>query len=240
MARLPRIVIPGYPLHVIQRGNNRQAIFYAEEDYYRYLEVLRQASEANGCEIHAYVLMTNHIHLLVTPGQKESLSLMMQSVGRSYVRYINSLYRRSGTLWEGRFKSALIDSEHYLLTCSRYIELNPVRAGMTNGPGEYRWSSYRSNALGYHDGNITPHRLYLKLGETSEMRHQAYRALFRSHIDSETLQLIRDNTQQNTIIGNSRFEDEIKLMLKRRVTKHSHGGNRKSKEFKQVSSDLTP
>ena len=135
MARLPRVVLPGCPLHIIQRGNNRQATFYTEADYVKYLEVLGRAAGEHSVHIHAYVLMTNHVHLIVTPEQNESLSLTMQSLGREYVRYINNQYNRSGTLWEGRFKSALIDSESYLLTCYRYIELDPVRAGMVRAPG---------------------------------------------------------------------------------------------------------
>ncbi len=240
MARLPRIVMPGYPLHVIQRGNNRQAVFYAEEDYLKYLETLRLSAEATNCYIHAYVLMTNHVHLLVTPAGKESLSLMMQSLGRQYVSYINRLYRRCGTLWEGRFKSALIDSERYLLSCSRYIELNPIRAEMVKGPGEYRWSSYWANGLGRKDDLVKPHPLYEGLGNTKETRQKAYRDLFRSHIDADTLQLIRENTQKNTIIGDSRFQEEIQAMLERRVMKHGHGGDRKSQGFRESSSVLTP
>ena len=135
MARLPRIVIPGQALHLIQRGNNRQATFYADKDYRFYLECLQDASAHHGCAIHAYVLMTNHVHLLLTPRAERAASLLMQSVGRRYVRYVNHAYQRSGTLWEGRFKSTLIDSERYLLTCSRYIELNPVRAGMVDDQG---------------------------------------------------------------------------------------------------------
>ena len=148
MARLQRIVVPGQALHIVQRGNNRQAVFFAEEDYLFYLDSLGRAAENTGCQIHAYVLMSNHVHLLVTPQSEEGPSRLMQSVGRSYVRYVNAAYRRSGTLWEGRFKSALIDSERYLLVCSRYIELNPVRARMVERPDDYRWSSYRANALG--------------------------------------------------------------------------------------------
>lgn len=240
MARLPRIVIPGYPLHVIQRGNDRQPVFFAEEDYCKYLETLRQGAEATYCHIHAYVLMTNHVHLLVTPSGQENVSLMMQSLGRQYVSYVNRLYQRSGTLWEGRFKSALIDSEQYLLTCSRYIELNPVRAGMVKGPGEYRWSSYRANGLGRKDNVISPHQLYQSLGATTSQRRKTYRELFRVHLDADALQLIRESTQQNTIIGNCRFQEEIQAMLKRRVMKHNHGGDRKSESFRQISSDLTP
>lgn len=240
MARLPRIVIPGSPMHVIQRGNNRQAIFFTENDYRKYLDVLAQASEEHECSIHAYVLMTNHIHLLVTPTTESSLPLMMQAIGRRYVQYINTTYQRTGTLWEGRYKSALIESEQYLLICSRYIELNPVRAGMVTAPGQYKWSSYRANALGKIDSNLTQHELYKSLGKCEESCLQAYKALFKSHLENDALDMIRVNTQKNTIIGNSCFQNEIKEMLKRRVSKYMHGGDRKSAEFTVISSNLTP
>lgn len=241
MARLPRIVVPGLPMHVIQRGNNRQATFFAEEDYRKYLDVLSLASEENECSIHAYVLMTNHIHLLVTPTTETSLALMMQDIGRKYVRYINSTYQRTGTLWEGRYKSALVESEQYLLTCSRYIELNPVNAGMVDASGQYKWSSYRSNALGNMAyGLITPHEIYLRLGGSEALRQESYKALFDNHIDNSIIDDIRENTQKCTIIGNSHFQDEIKVMLKRRVGKYDHGGDRKSDDYNVISSDLTP
>ena len=240
MARLPRIVIPGQPLHVIQRGNNRQATFYAEADYHKYLETLNEAAREHGCLIHAYVLMTNHVHLLVTPLQEQSLSLTMQTVGRKYVRYINGVYRRTGTLWEGRYKSAIIDSDRYLLTCSRYIELNPVRANMVPTPGAYRWSSYRFNACGCRNDYLTPHQCYIELGLSNRERQQAYASLFSDHIDENTLSVIRDGTQQGTVIGGSQFQAEITAMLERRVMKHKHGGDRKSEAFKEISSDLTP
>ena len=241
MARLPRIVVPGLPMHVIQRGNNRQATFFAEDDYRKYLEVLSIAAEENECFIHAYVLMTNHIHLLVTPTTETSLALMMQDIGRKYVRYINNTYQRTGTLWEGRYKSALVESEQYLLTCSRYIELNPVNAGMVDEPGQYKWSSYHSNALGNISNKlITPHEVYQRLGNSDEQRQKVYKALFENHIDSSTLNDIRESTQKCTIIGNCHFQDEIKIMLKRRVAKYSHGGDRKSDDFDVISSDLTP
>ena len=134
MPRMPRVVVPGLPLHVIQRGNNRQAIFFTDQDYTRFHTDLRTASERFDCVINAYVYMTNHVHLLVTPSARRGISRMMQSVGRRYVRYINDAYNRSGTLWEGPFKSALVDSDRYLLVCSRYIEMNPVRARMTDLP----------------------------------------------------------------------------------------------------------
>jgi putative transposase len=184
--------------------------------------------------------MTNHVHLLITPLQQQSLSLTMQTLGRKYVRYINGVYRRTGTLWEGRYKSAIIDSERYLLTCSRYIELNPVRANMVVTPGAYRWSSYRANALGHKNILLTPHRSYIELGASEKERQEAYSSLFSADIDENALNLIRDGTQQGTVIGGSQFQEEIKVMLKRRVMKHKHGGDRKSKVFKEISSDLTP
>lgn len=153
---------------------------------------------------------------------------------------MNTRYRSSGTLWERRFKPALVDSGRYFLKYSRYIELNPVRADMVKVPGDYRWSSYRANAHGLLDSSITPHKLYMALGKTAEIRKATYRALFQSHVNSASLQLIRVSTRQNTIIGDGRFQDEIQAMLKRRVIKHRHGGDRKSKQFKLNSSTLTP
>lgn len=240
MARMPRIVVPGQAMHIIQRGNNRQATFFADEDYQKYLDTLQVLASEYVCSIHAYILMTNHIHLLVTPTHKNSISLLMQGIGRKYVRYVNHTYQRSGTLWEGRFKSALIDSEHYLLACCRYIELNPVRAGMVKSPEQYRWSSYHANALGQEDSCITPHRLYKRLGTNSTKRTEAYRALFKNCIGEDTITLIRKNTQQGTIIGDSRFQEEIRDMLKRRVMKHRHGGDRKADIYNKLSSVLTP
>lgn len=142
MARLPRYVIPGQPQHVMLRGNNRSEIFVTEADYQFFLEKLRLAITKHSCDVHAYVLMTNHLHLLITPNEEQGVSKAMQMLGRYYVQYFNYCYRRTGTLWEGRYKATLIDSEAYLLTCMRYIELNPVRAGMVDHPSQYPWSSY--------------------------------------------------------------------------------------------------
>lgn len=161
MPRKPRFTLPGIPQHIIQRGNNREPCFFAEEDYRRYLDDLAEVAEKHGCRIHAYVLMTNHVHLLMTPAREHSISDTMQALGRRYVYYINKTYRRTGTLWEGRYKASLIDTEAYLLTCMRYIELNPVRATMVEHPGEYQWSSYAANAQGTTNPRITPHPVYL-------------------------------------------------------------------------------
>ena len=166
MPRRARLALAGVAWHIIQRGNNRSACFYAEEDYRRYLDTLKEQAEKYGCLIHAYVLMTNHVHLLVTPERADSAALMMKNLGQRYVQYINRTYKRSGTLWEGRFKSCLAQSEDYVLACYRYIELNPVRANMISHPRDYRWSSYCANAEGQLDALLTKHVEYLGLGAT--------------------------------------------------------------------------
>ena len=176
MPRPTSFVIPGLPQHAIVRGNNRDPIFIAEEDYSTYLGWLRSAARKHDCAIHAYVLMTNHVHLLVTPSTEHGLGKMVQMSGRYYVQYFNHQYRRTDTLWEGRYKASLIDSERYLLTCQRYIEMNPVRANMVGQPAEYPWSSYPVNAGGMLSDLVTHHELYLQLGATTAERQLAYRA----------------------------------------------------------------
>ena len=234
MPRKPRILLPGQPVHVIQRGNNRIATFYAEEDYRFYLGCLKGASERYQCTIHAYVLMTNHVHLLVTPSTETALSRVMQSVGRKYVRYINHSYQRTGTLWEGRFKASLIYDEDYFLICSKYIELNPVRAGMVDEPDAYHWSSYSHNALAVIDHLIQPHDLYLALGSTDTERAQRYRALFKTHISTDAVQSIRTAANKDQVLGNDKFKDEVEEMLNRKIRDYTHGGDRKSDAFKQT------
>jgi len=225
-------VVPGQALHVIQRGNNRQAVFFADSDYRYYHEILLAAAEQYVCSVHAYVFMTNHVHLLLTPQTDWGPSRMMQSVGRRYVRYVNGVYQRSGTLWEGRFKSAIIDSESYLLTCSRYIELNPVRAGMVMSPADYRWSSYHHNALGKKDTLITPHALYRCWDDDGEQCRQRYKSLFTGYFDQGILADLRTGTETGSVIGNKRFREQIQQALNRRVEKYSHGGDRKSERFR--------
>ena len=178
MTRLPRYVIPGQPQHIIQRGNNRQVIFAADADYQFFRDALVEAAKKHGLTIHAYVWMTNHIHLLATPEFDHSISKVLQSVGRRYVQYFNFTYRRSGTLWEGRYRATVVNSEQYLLTLMRYIELNPVRAGMVAHPGDYPWSSYRHHAQGEPGVNadwLTAHEEYLRLGRNEADRQSAYR-----------------------------------------------------------------
>lgn len=217
MPRKPRFTLPGVPQHVIQRGNNREPCFLAEPDYRRYLEDLQISSEKYACRIHAYVLMTNHVHLLVTPMKEQGIAEMMQSLGRRYVHYINTTHRRTGTLWEGRYKASLIDSEAYLLTCMRYIELNPVRTGMVPHAGEYPWSSYGANAQGRADILLSPHPLYTALGATAADRQQAYRELFQHHMDNTLLHEIRDTLNHELDLGRSYFKDKIEAMTQRQT-----------------------
>jgi putative transposase len=191
MPRPPRIVIPGVPMHITQRGVDRAPTFLAPEDYAYYRWVLRDSAAHADCLVHAYVLMDNHIHLLTTPGDVDAPSRLMQSLGRRYVRYFNDRYRRTGTLWEGRFRSALVDSTAYLFACSRYIELNPVRAGMVADPAQYIWSSFRRNALGRLDPVVTPRAEYEALGTDGDRCCMAYHALFRRELAASEVARIR-------------------------------------------------
>jgi REP-associated tyrosine transposase len=233
MARQPRILLPGQPQHVIQRGNNRDVIFASEDDYLFYLEKLGDACKRFECDLHAYVLMTNHVHLLITPRSGEGIGKVMQSLGRYYVQYFNYHYKRTGTLWEGRYRSTLLDSESYLLTCSRYLELNPVRAGMVDHPAEYRWSSYAYNALGHGNALITPHELYLRLGSDCEQRCDAYRHLFDAHIEEKVLAEIREATNKSWVLGSGAFKRQVEALTARQVSPKARGGDRKSKKFRK-------
>jgi len=232
MSRQPRFVLPGQPQHVIQRGNNRDVIFVADEDYQFYLEKLAAACLRFECELHAYVLMTNHVHLLMTPLTAQSISKVMQSLGRYYVQYFNYQYKRTGTLWEGRYKSTLLDSETYLLTCYRYIEINPVRAGMVDHPSDYPWSSYAYNAAGKVDPMISPHALYLHLGENDDARQRNYRALFDAHLEPRELDEIRNATNKSWVLGSDRFKERIEALTSRQVQPKARGGDRKSKQYR--------
>ena len=209
MPRRPRIKLAGLPQHVVQRGINREPCFFAEEDYHFYLHWLEKSAADWHCHIHAYVLMTNHVHLLVTPEGETGIAKLMQAIGRRYVQYINRSYRRTGSLWEGRYKSSVIQAETYMLTCMRYIELNPVRATMVQDPSHYRWSSYRHNGLSQSDARITPHPVFLALGLDGSERLDAYRALFRSELDEEALADIRLALSQSQPLGHGRFGDQI-------------------------------
>ena len=223
MPRLPRYVLPGVPQHIIQRGNNRQPIFAADDDYVAYLEWLKQAAEQYGLHIHAYVLMTNHVHLLATPIAADSVGKTLQSLGRHYVQYFNFSYGRTGTLWEGRYRATVVDAESYFLACSRYIELNSLRAAMVEAPGAYRWSSYRCNALGEEDGLVMEHDLYRRLGCSAEQRQSAYRALFQHAVADDLLGTIRDATNKGWALGDEHFRTKVEAMTVRRATPLSRG-----------------
>jgi putative transposase len=227
MPRKPRFHVAGIPVHVVQRGNNRQAVFHDEQDYRAYLGWLKEGAQRYGCAIHAYVLMTNHVHLLLTPGKQDAIGRLLQYLGRHYVLYINHRYDRSGTLWEGRYKASLAQEEDYLLACYRYIELNPVRAGMVEGPGGYRWSSYHRNALGGADPIVVSHERYRALGGSEAERQQAYRGLFRVHVDVGQLKQIRDAWQTGTTLGIHRFKEQVETMLGRKVGQARRGRPKK-------------
>lgn len=230
MSRKPRFNLPGVPQHIVQRGHNREPCFFSEADYHRYLRDCHEAALKNHLQIHAYVLMTNHVHLLATPEEAFSVTHTMQDLGRKFVRYINHSYGRTGSLWEGRFKASLIDSEAYLLTCMRYIEMNPVRAGMVEHPGEYLWSSYGVNANGKPNNMLTRHPLYLSLGHTREAREHAYRELFRSHLNSSELHQVREALNQELVLGRDDFKDKIEAMLKRQTRPGTPGRPRVEEE----------
>lgn len=230
MPRRPRIKLADIPQHLVQRGVNREPCFFAEEDYHCYLHWLAEAAVDWRCGIHAYVLMTNHVHLLMTPETPDGPAKLMQSVGRRYVQYINRVYRRSGTLWEGRFKSSAIQSESYLLQCQRYIELNPVRAGMVNDPAHYRWSSYRHNGLGQENQRLTHHSLYESLGPEQNSRLSAYRELFRSELDGDVIVDIRSALRQGQPLGSEKFKEIISSAAGVRRTRLQRGRPEKGPE----------
>jgi putative transposase len=213
MPRKPRFYLPDVPAHIVQRGNCRQAVFFSDEDYAAYLRWLHEACLKHGCRIHAYVLMTNHVHLLMTPNSRESISRAIQDTGRYYVRYVNRCHGKSGTLWEGRHKGCLISNDRYLLACMRYIELNPVRAGMVTHPADYAWSSYHSNAVGKACAMLEPHEVYLSLGATPPVRQLAYREFFRQPLDAALVHDVRASVQTGTPLGNDRFREQIERTL---------------------------
>jgi putative transposase len=223
MPRRPRLQAAGLPVHIIQRGNNRQACFFTDEDRLFFLEHLARIAKRFSCSLHAYVLMTNHFHLLLTSDLENGPSLLMKFLGQRYVQYANRAYRRTGSLWEGRFRSSLVQSSRYVLACYRYIEMNPVRANMVRHPGDYSWSSYSTNADGKAVSWLKPHGEYLALGLEEESRLAAYRALFVTELDLHLIRRIRLSTHGGYAIGSSRFRDDIECVLKRRATPRNSG-----------------
>jgi putative transposase len=217
MPRKPRFYLPDVPAHVMQRGHNRSPVFFDNEDYLEYLRILKVMAEKYECMIHAYVLMTNHIHLLLTPASQNSISLMFQGLGRQYVTYINKTYGLSGTLWEGRHKGNPIDSDVYFLACMRYIELNPMRAGMCTGPADYRWSSYAANALGEANSILVPHEKYCQLGDDMSIRQNNYLTLLSERLDADVISDFRKGVQSGTPIGCEYFKQRIEEILKCKI-----------------------
>ena len=235
MARLPRLRIPGYPHHVIQRGNNRQAIFHNDADRLRMLELLLDHSGKNKVVIHAYVLMDNHFHLLATPETSEGLPAMMQAVGRSYVRYFNDRVGRTGTLWEGRYRSTLIETERYLLACMAYIDLNPVRAGMVHAPLDHPWSSHAHYVGQSIDKLVTPHPLVWALGNTPFAREAAYREWVKSGVGQGQQKALTDATLKGWALGGEAFLAELQRLTPRRLQRGSAG-----RPVSNVSKGLKP
>ncbi len=228
MARLPRYFVKDQAQHIIQRGNNREPIFVDKQDYRFYLECLRDSARRHKLNIHAYVQMTNHVHLLASPQIETSISKTLQSLGRRYVQYFNYTYGRTGTLWEGRYKATLIDSDEYLLTCMRYIELNPVRAGMVTDPSNYPWSSYRVNAQGQKNPLIRPHKIYRHRGNNAQERQESYRQLFQGMLNKADLQAIRIATNSSWVLGNDHFREKIEKLSGRRSTPKPRGRPKKA------------
>jgi putative transposase len=204
MARQPRTHVDGYPLHIVQRGHNRGRCFFADVDYQLYRDWLLAAVKDAECQLHAYVLMSNHVHLLITPTNAVRMPEVMESMGRHYVPYINRRYERSGSLWERRYHSSLITTDEYLLACYRYIELNPVRAGIAKSPDAYPWSSFRANAWGEAHPGLTPHTTYLELGRDEASRRIAYRSLFETQLREDVLMELRRSALRSRPTGRSR------------------------------------
>lgn len=223
MARLPRLTLPGYPHHVIQRGNNRQAIFLSSADYLVLLGLLEENAQKFGVALHAYVLMSNHFHLLVTPTSDEGLPQMMQAVGRRYVRYFNDSQGRSGTLWEGRYRSTVIETDRYLLACMAYIDLNPVRAGMVKEARDYPWSSHGHYVGLRTDKLLTPHPLFWELGNTPFAREAAYAELVRAGITLTQQDALTRSSLGGWALGSDDFVADLQKRTDRRVNKAQPG-----------------
>jgi putative transposase len=223
MPRRPRLHVPGLPLHVVQRGHNRDACFFCEEDYLAYRQWLGEALVKTGCQLHAYVLMTNHVHLLLTPPDAQAVSQLVISLGRRSVQYVNRTYRRTGTLWDSRYKSSLVHAEDYLLLCQRYIELNPVRAGMVATPSAYPWSSHRHYAAGEANALLSAHPTFLALSPHADRRRELYAALVASGIDASELETVRVHLRQGRPLGSAQFQRQVEALLGRRTQVRPRG-----------------
>lgn len=224
MPRTSRIVLPNYPHHIIQRGHNRQLLFASDEDYLYYLENLREWKKELGCKVYAYCLMSNHVHLIIDPGDKvENLALLIKRVAGRQTRYVNKLESRSGTLWEGRYKSSPIDKDSYLIACCRYVELNPVRAKIVHDPGEYRWSSYRHKAGIEKIEWLDKDPCYIGLGNTSKECERRYIESVNNSIPTSEWDIIRQAVQRGQLTGSSRFIEEVEDKIGKRIEFRSQG-----------------
>ena len=232
MARLPRPDLASIPQHVVQRGNNRLPCFSDDKDRQRYLQGLREGLLRYGCMLHVYVLMTNHVHLLLTPAEAGAIPRLMQTFGRNYAGLFNGRHGRTGTLWEGRYKSCLVDSERYVLTFYRYIELNPIRAWMTDDPKAYAWSSCRANATGYPDPLIASHPTYRALGRSEADRQESYCSLLAEALPEDTLTEIQIYLQQQCALGTDRFREQVQAKLQRFTGVRPAHRPRKAPSFK--------
>lgn len=230
MARKPRLFIAGMPYHIIQRGNNRIPIFLKEDDYLFFLELIQEAKAKYPCRLYSYCLMANHFHLLIEPvEEKENISLLIKLLGAKYVRYFNKKYKRSGTLWEGRFRGSLVDKEAYFLVCLRYIEMNPIRANITRYPELYPWSSYRFRAFGEKSNILDLDPWYDSLGYNLEERQVRYRQFFQNLFPESTVKLIREMTNKNGVVGSIDFKAYIERLTHRDITIRPIGRPRKEK-----------
>ena len=223
MARLPRLTLAGYPHHVILRGNNRQAIFMDSADFQRMLALLQNHAKERDVQVHSYVLMSNHLHLLLAPLQNDSLPKMMQAVGRSYVLYFNKRHGRSGTLWEGRYRSSLIQTERYFLACMAYIDLNPVRAGMVAQAADYLWSSHGHYIGRQNEAWLTPHPMYWEMGNTPFAREAAYVEMVHAGIQADQQRALTDATLSGWALGDPKFIAGLEAQTPRRLSKDKVG-----------------
>jgi putative transposase len=230
MARKPRLFVADIPYHVVQRGNNKSPVFFTDQDYLFFLDVLQEAKVKHPCSIYSYCLMTNHFHLLLEPKDKDNISLLIKLLGAKYVHYINKVYTRTGTLWEGRFKCSLIDKESYFLSCLRYIETNPVRAGIVNAPELYCWSSYRFRAFGEKNPILDFDPWYNSLGNDDEERQFIYRQFFQNLMPEPAIKVIREMTNKGGIIGTDDFRTQIEEITQRRIVIRPPGRPKKDEK----------
>ncbi len=227
MPRKPRFYLPDVPLHIVQRGHSKEPVFFESRDYATYAYWLNEGAKRYQVAIHAFVLMTNHVHLLITPPEEDSASLFMQYLGRHYVPYINHKYDRSGSIWEGRYKASLVDAEDYFFTVMRYIELNPVRAGMVEAADHYRWSSHCHNIGIRKIQMVRFHPLFNALGKTKRERYETYKALFGESLEPGAIKRIHEAWQSGTPLGNDRFRDRVEAQLALKLGQYRRGRPKK-------------